>query len=371
MGTPTTPSSIKNRAATLNRLRLVFLRIRFRLRKRRYRRYLQSAIVTKYSPEQLRQYTPVQLLAHGKEKSVAWLNLGSRSYSDPFFEQTVFRSWCEQKMPRPLRTSTALMGQLRSAYPGLAPAGFIFHVSRCGSTLLSNILRAVPRYIVISEPNPVDALLAALTGNLAEDEACDLFKSLVNAYGQPRLECQEKLFFKFTSWNVVRLRLLRKAFPEVPWIFIYRDPVEVIVSNLNEPSAGLWCPLFSFRTAADVTNMAREEFWARAVGEYLEAARNEMTSRPLLINYKDLAASVDQVLEFLNLTVSEDERNSMNKCLKIYSKDVNGKKPFVVDSSIKKSAASDLVKKMAEQYTLPAYQSLEELRAKGDVAFQV
>ena len=33
-----------------------------------------------------------------------------------------------------------------------------------------------------------------------------------------------------------QLPLFRAAFPKTPWIFIYRDPVEVMVSLLRKPS---------------------------------------------------------------------------------------------------------------------------------------
>ena len=41
-------------------------------------------------------------------------------------------------------------------------------------------------------------------------------------------------FVKFDSWNTLDLALIRRAFPDVPWIFLYRDPVEVIVSHMRQ-----------------------------------------------------------------------------------------------------------------------------------------
>ena len=42
---------------------------------------------------------------------------------------------------------------------------------------------------------------------------------------------------KFSSWNVLYLPLVRAAFPVVPWVFVYRHPVEVMVANLAKNHA--------------------------------------------------------------------------------------------------------------------------------------
>ena len=36
---------------------------------------------------------------------------------------------------------------------GLAPAGFIFHIGRCGSTLMSRVLASSDRVLCLSEPS--------------------------------------------------------------------------------------------------------------------------------------------------------------------------------------------------------------------------
>ena len=38
-----------------------------------------------------------------------------------------------------------------AAEPGIDPTGFIFHLARCGSTLVSQMLAALPEHIVLSE----------------------------------------------------------------------------------------------------------------------------------------------------------------------------------------------------------------------------
>ena len=51
-----------------------------------------------------------------------------------------------------------------------------------------------------------------------------------------RLMCRSsyhtRCFFKFQSINTPRIGIFRKAFPEVPWAFVFREPVQVRVHIL-------------------------------------------------------------------------------------------------------------------------------------------
>ena len=44
--------------------------------------------------------------------------------------------------------------------PALEPSGFVFHLSRCGSTLIANSLQTAPKALVLSEPEIVAEVLA-------------------------------------------------------------------------------------------------------------------------------------------------------------------------------------------------------------------
>ena len=41
------------------------------------------------------------------------------------------------------------------------------------------------------------------------------------------------MFFKVSSIGSKRIEVMRKAFPSVPWIFVYRDPVQTMMSHLD------------------------------------------------------------------------------------------------------------------------------------------
>ena len=63
------------------------------------------------------------------------------------------------------------------------------------------------------------------------EQRIEWLRGVVSALGQPRLGTEKHLFIKFDAWKVLDLPLIRRAFPAVPWIFLYRDPVEVLTSQ--------------------------------------------------------------------------------------------------------------------------------------------
>lgn len=124
----------------------------------------------------------------------------------------------------------------QAASPGLMPSVFIFHASRCGSTLLAQMLARLASHIVLSEPPPLDQLLRAhyvspLVG-AAQRAAID---AMLAALGQRRDGRVFRLAVKLDAWNIHELPLLHRCFPDKPWLFLYRDPLEIAASHLQQP----------------------------------------------------------------------------------------------------------------------------------------
>jgi hypothetical protein len=77
---------------------------------------------------------------------------------------------------------------MRQLHPGLPPTGFIFHMSRCGSTLVSQMLASIPDNVVISEAGPIDAVVQAQATlpDLDHDRHAEWLRGVIGALGQPR-----------------------------------------------------------------------------------------------------------------------------------------------------------------------------------------
>src|SRR5258708_7122719 len=91
-----------------------------------------------------------------------WCHIGQRRFTGPFFSDTIDRVLGD---PAALlfrhQTSIAQAQEWLGAHPGLQPAGFIFHMSRCGSTLVSQMLAAMPANRVLAEAPAIQTVLQA------------------------------------------------------------------------------------------------------------------------------------------------------------------------------------------------------------------
>jgi hypothetical protein len=234
-----------------------------------------------------RGWIPHRVRLRGEEVRTSWAFLGAERMSDPFLHHTVSRleaasgGW-------PARRATvgpSALAEALAAAPGLAPAAFVLHCSRCGSTLLCNALRAVRGTAVAAEPGALnDALLHLASADLPAAARADgeaLLRMLCMALGQQRCGDEERVVIKLSSWNVLALRThLRRVWPTVPWIFVYRDPVEVGVSQLRDPSG--WMSLRTSNPGAaarlfgveesDLAGMAPEQWCAIVLGRFYEEA---------------------------------------------------------------------------------------------------
>src|SRR5271157_2004467 len=186
----------------------------------------------------LARWTPIRFDFSGPVPVVDWADLTAERFVDPFFDETVAR-WVSGPDARPLvRTGLEALVALDSE-PSLEPAGMIFHLSRCGSTLVSRLLCAVPGAVVLAEPAPLNALLRLDPDRVDEATLVRLVRLLVRALGRCRHGDERQLVLKCTSWNIRRRAVLAAAFPETPWIWVQRDPVRVLASLLAEPPGWL------------------------------------------------------------------------------------------------------------------------------------
>ncbi|HZY58394.1 MAG TPA: hypothetical protein VFE56_01445, partial [Candidatus Binataceae bacterium] len=104
-------------------------------------------------------WIPAQVRWAPEGALVDWCHLGDLRFTAPFFEQTITAA-----MSHPFNLLFGVTTGLDALPPAsfeLRPAGLIFHMSRCGSTLASRMLAALPRNVVLSEPVPLDQVLRA------------------------------------------------------------------------------------------------------------------------------------------------------------------------------------------------------------------
>jgi hypothetical protein len=246
----------------------------------------------------LAQWTPIRLILQPPEPAVEWCDLRGIRFTEPFFDQTVLR-WTQGADARAtLRTSLRELAAL-DGEASLDPAGFVFHLSRCGSTLVSRLLATLPGMIVSSEPGPVNALLELDPSLVDEAARAGVLRLVIRALGRIRSGDETRHVVKLSSWNLRLLPLFRQAFPQVPWAFVHRAPAEILASILAGPPGWARLQRFPPRAAAlfgldrdAVAAATPEEFCAMALGAMLAAWQDEADASALVVDYRDLPDAV-------------------------------------------------------------------------------
>lgn len=321
------------------------------------------------APPHLAGWVPVHVHRRGPAPELEWAYVGDRRFTAPFFEQTVgeaVRHPFNNLFRR--RTPLEVLDAWAEASPGLRPSGLIFHMSRCGSTLIAQMLASLARMVVLSEPTPLDAVLR-LPG-IDDERRIGWLRGLISALGQRRRGDESHLVIKLDAWNTAALPLIERAFPGVPWVFLVREPVEVLVSQLRQKAAYMVPGLLDFGPVSPevlhVFASRPEEYCARVLGGICEAALPALRRGDgVPLNYRELPSAVwGRVAALFGLDLTESEQESMRRVTGF-----NAKSPteyFQADATAKVAEASDLARSMADAWIRPHYDAIEEIRlARG------
>jgi hypothetical protein len=321
-------------------------------------------------------WMPVDAVVVDGRPGLLWMQMADVSFTEPFFQQTVDRVRAEHPEREQRFTEFDALLQLDKVLPRVDPTGLIFHSSRCGSTLLANACRSLNDSIVLSEPNAIDKLVARFITDAGEPVKETLYsvflRAVVNALAQH--QTATRVFIKFSCCSVSQLERIRRIWPHVPWIFLYRDPVETIVSNVSNQPA--WLRDEDHRVLAHITgsspaevgHMSIEERCARSIGSFFATAHTLANDNSLLLNYNQLSLpAISGILEFFNVRASREELERIASGTRIYSKQVSAALAFVPDTDAKQKLASDLVREMADRWAMPSYQLLERNRSAVNI----
>jgi hypothetical protein len=240
-------------------------------------------------------------------------------------------------------------------------------MSRCGSTLVSQVLSALPENVVVSEAPALDSLLRGGRQTETEQRVARI-RWIVSALGQQRTGRETRCFIKLDCWHVPYLPLLRKAFPDVPWIFLYRDPEEVLASHEEVPALwrvpGMLEPEVTGMDLAGVRLIDPLEYCARVLGRICEEAltfRTDGLGR--FVNYSELPEALWTTIgsHFGMALPAADVARMRRKA------QFNARAPqvrFESDSQTRRNRASARAAELAERWMAPAYERLEQARAE-------
>jgi hypothetical protein len=243
-------------------------------------------------------------------------------------------------------------------------------MSRCGSTLVSQMLAALPSNIVVSEASPIDTVVQAdrWRPDLSAERHAIWLHSIIGALGQPRSGSEQRYFIKLDCWHTLALPLFRRAFPAVPWVFLYRDPVEVLVSQLRIPGT----QMIPGSVGPDLYGLERsygpgtaEDYYAQVLAKVIEpAVAYYAAGGGLLVNYNQLPdALFTAILPHFGVACSAADRAAMIEAARYDAKAPGFQ--FEPDSGAKQRGATPAARAAAERWLGDLYRRLEILRAEG------
>jgi hypothetical protein len=310
----------------------------------------------------LARWTPIRFDFSGPAPAVDWADLSAERFVEPFFDQTVAR-WATGPRAQPLvRTGLDALLALDDE-PSLDPSGLVFHFSRCGSTVVSRLLATVPEVVVIAEPSPLNALLGLDPQQVDGAVLVQVVRMLVRALGRRRHGDERQLVLKCTSWNIRRQEILTAAFPDTPWVWVQRDPAQVVASLLATPPGWLGHQVPPPQTAprfgidpATVSTMTRAEFAARALGAMLFSAATG-PARRVCIDHTELPTAVWQrVAPHFGIEIDAAAIERMTEQSRFYSKAAEAQ--IFPRNDPERRPVTDEMREAARRFAEPGYRQL-------------
>lgn len=314
-------------------------------------------------------WTPVRV--HAERGTLEWRFTGDLPFDEPFFSDTVQRA-----LRRPyavLFAEETPLDELASRDPGggeLPLAGLVLHTSRCGSTLVSRLLRAIPGFAVLSEPPPVDDVLRAhfRVPGLSRQRQVSWLRAVVAGLSRQRRPREERLVLKLDPSSAVGLPLLLEAFPGVPWVFVHRSPVDVLVSQMRRRGLhtipGVLEPELFGLAPGEPERLSPETYTARVLAAILRAVLEAPADGRLLVSYEELPGAVaERVAPHFGRTADETARAEMALLAQADAK--NPLLPFERDVEEKRGAASPEILRAAAEWVDPLQRRLEERTGRG------
>lgn len=267
------------------------------------------------------EWLPTHLIHKKGEWLTRWIYLNGQPFNDPFFSDSIAKCKahpCNLVQSNHL-SSLKEMIDVSENLEFIAPTAFIFHVSRCGSTLLTQLLSTDERHIVISEAPLIDDVLNLnkKQPDIPQSDFDAALQAVIKFLGRKRTGLEEQLFIKLDSWHIFMHPIFRRLYPNTPFILLYRSPEEVYYSHQKQRGIqavpGMIDPTI-FGLSEDEMNGINIDFYLGKVLEsYFEAFNKiiKIDEKAFLINYTEGSSNMMQ--HFSEITNCHFDDDMMKK----------------------------------------------------------
>jgi hypothetical protein len=305
---------------------------------------------------------PIRLAFRDGEWEVESARLGAERFRDPFFHETV-RRCLERPFNLAFRRRETFEHFEGQTCEGRRPDLLVFHLSRCGSTLVPQAFGALPDALAISEAGPIDEAVRADRFDPRADDSWKVrvLRAFASRYG--RFAAPDAPFvIKLDAWHTLALPLFAQTFPDVPRIFVYRDPIEILVSHERRfawMTAALNAPSLLGIGMAEAMAMDRHEYRAQLLARIASAFLEHAQPGDLLVNYEELPEALwDRIAPAAGVPASAEPalRAAAERDAKAPDR------AFVPDSESKRREAGDAIRAACARWTQESYRELERRR---------
>jgi hypothetical protein len=305
-----------------------------------------------------REWLPVAIVQTNAGLAVDWAHFAGAPLTESFFGASA-RIALARPFNSLFRWQTPLAEFISAQEQRPAPDGLVFHWSRCGSTLVSQMLAALPDTICVSEAQPLDEAI-----HIGDP---GLVRAMIAALGR-RGKQNDRLFFKLNCWHALAIADLAGLFPDTPWLFLFREPVEILVSHAAMPAAEMmpdpyWLRMFRL----DPASSYGPDHVARVLARIAEAATGVGGKGGLFLDYAELPGAVTEaLLPHFGLAGGPAEREAMAAATRLDAKRPD--RSFVADKQAKRSAVTPEIEAAARDHLASPFRRLEELAARHSPA---
>lgn len=287
-----------------------------------------------------------------------WRFISDKRFIEPFFQNSTSKCtiYKENRQVYVPTTQLESIVDFADKVPSIEPKAFIFHVSRCGSTLFSQLLSLDDQNIVISEAPILDEVLREISfskSEISEEEINNSLKAIITLLGKKRTEEEKQLFIKLDSWHIFYYDKLRKLYPDTPFIFSYRSPDEVIRSQLINPgmhaARGVIQPALFGYELNEVLFLDPEVYISKVLEKYFESFLKiiEIDKNTLFVDYAEgILPIFNKIIDFLNLEIDENTKWKIIERTRFHSKSPN----TVFEEKLQQNETPEHQKKVFELY---------------------
>ncbi|WP_054773676.1 hypothetical protein [Methylogaea oryzae] len=199
-------------------------------------------------------------------------------------------------------------------------------------------------------------------------DGAEYLRALLAAMGQPRRDSDRHLYLKTDCWHIGHIDRLLAAFPGTPWAFLYRDPVEVLVSQQRQPALYLVPGSMNAHGLAAPAELHTDPLGHGAwiLSTILDTARQAMERHGdgLLLNYAELPQALESRLaRHFGVDLAAADKDALRAATERHSKQQH--LMFQPDTAEKRAAADERVLALSARWLEEPYRALERLRLQG------